>query len=196
MQGVSRGREVHGRADRRNCAELGWPFLSPFSCELEHEIAAHGESSESEPGNPVLELQIFSNGSNILGAPRVIQSRRQRVRAAAIALVHAHHVHARGHTLRRNAQHVLGFTRTLEAVHNNHRQRVFPVCLPMAVAQYLNARFNFDQALFGWGDAEAPWEKETSQRLAMSAAQSASWHKLLRYRLRSSHTLILNGSGL
>src|SRR5579863_5239966 len=113
----------------------------------------------------------------------MIQSRRQRVCAAAVALVHAHHVHALSHALRRNAQHVLGFARTLEAVHNNQRQRLFAVGLPVAVAKHLNARFNFDQSLFGWGDAEAPWEKETSQGLAMSATQSASCHKLSGYRL-------------
>jgi hypothetical protein len=78
-------------------------------------------------------------------------------------------------------------------MHNNHSQRVFPVLLPMAVAQDLHTGFDFDQTFFGWKQWNSPGQKEAGDGLDVSATQTASRHKFSYCRLRSSHNLILNG---
>ena len=50
-----------------------------------------------------------------------------------------------------------------------------PVLLPVTVAQHRNARFHFDQALFGGRQVDSAREKESSERLHMPAAQPATW---------------------
>jgi len=78
-------------------------------------------------------------------------------------------------------------------VHDDYRQRVVSVFLPVAVAQHLHSGFDFDQPSFGWRQRNSPWKKKTGKGLNMSATQTASGHKFSGYSLRSSHVLILNG---
>ncbi len=67
----------------------------------------------------------------------VVQRGRQRIRAAAVAHVHAHHVHARAPQLVRIAHNVLRVRRTLKPVHQHDGHRLAPVRLPVAVAQHV-----------------------------------------------------------
>ena len=168
MQSIRGGCEVHGWAHSRNGAELRRSFPSPFSSELEHQIAAHGESREGEAGNPVLVDQVLGDCGYIPRASRMIERRRQSVCAAAIALVHAHYIHARSHALRGDTQHVLRLAGTFKAMHDNHSQRIFPIGLPVAMTQHLRAGFDFDQSLFGGRKRNSPGQKETCQGLKMS----------------------------
>ncbi len=96
------------------------------------------------------------------------------VHAAAVALVHAHHVHARGQAVPRNSQHVLRFARSLQPMHHDQRQRA-PIFLPVTVTQHRNAGLHFDQTLFGSRRVDSAWEKESSERLHMPAPQPATW---------------------
>ncbi len=41
----------------------------------------------------------------------------------------------------------------------------------------------------------ASWQKKAGKRLQVSATQTAAWEKGWRLGLRSSHNLILNGTG-
>jgi hypothetical protein len=50
-QGVGRGREIDRRTDRSHSAKLARTRASPFAGQLQHQIAAHGESGQSEAGD-------------------------------------------------------------------------------------------------------------------------------------------------
>jgi len=78
-------------------------------------------------------------------------------------------------------------------MHNNHRKRIFPVWLPVAVAQHLHTGFDFDQTPFGWKQRNSSSQKKIRYGLNVSATQTAPWHKFSGCSLRSSHHLILNG---
>ena len=95
------------------------------------------------------------------------------VHAATIALIHAHHVHARGQTVPRDSQHVLRFARSLQPVHHDQRQRS-PVLLPVTVAQQRNAGFHFDQTLLSSRWVDSARQKEGSESLHVPAAQPAT----------------------
>ena len=117
----------------------------------------------------------------------------KRFRAAAVTLIHADDVHADGQALGGNPQHVGGIARALEAVDDDHRQRILPVALPVAMDQDLDAGFDFDEARLGRRQSEAAGEEEAGQSLPMSAAEAAPRHESRRFRLHSLHCLILNG---
>jgi hypothetical protein len=78
-------------------------------------------------------------------------------------------------------------------MHNNHRQRIFPVLLPVAVAQHFDAGFDFDQTPFAWKQRNSAPQKKIRHGLKVSATQTAPGHKFSCYSLRTSHSLILNG---
>ena len=101
--------------------------------------------------------------------PRVIEGRRQFFRAAAIALVHPDHIHARRQALLGNAQHVLRVAGALEAMQGDQGQCILSVCLPMAVAQHLYSRFHFNQAFFRNRNTDSPLQEEAGNGLAVSA---------------------------
>lgn len=73
-------------------------------------------------------------------------------------------------------------------------KRVSPFRLPMAVAQNLDSRFYFDQALFRRRHRDTPGKKEAGQGLYVPAAQTAPRDESLG--LPSAHQLILNGMWL
>lgn len=193
MQGIGGGSEVHRWAHCHYRAELRRALASPFPCELEHEVAAHGESREGKPGNLIFVQQILGDGGDILGSARMIERGRQRVRPATIALVHADDVHTRGHAFRGDAQHVGRFARTLEAVHNNHGESIFAVWLPVAMAQHFDAGLDFDQTPFAGRRRNSLPQKKIGHGLNMSATQNPPRHKFSTRSLRKPHPLILNG---
>jgi len=94
------------------------------------------------------------------------------IHAAAVALIHPYYVHARSQPVPRDPQHVLRFARSLEAVHDDQRQR-FPVFLPVTVAEHRDTGFDFDEALFGWRQTDSAGKKKGSQGLQVSALQPA-----------------------
>src|ERR1039458_6359415 len=96
------------------------------------------------------------------------------VHAAAVALVHAHHVHARGQTIPRDSQHVLRFARPFQPMHYDQRQRA-PRLLPVTVTEHGNPRFHFDQTLFGRWQLDSAREKEGGKSLYMPALQPGMW---------------------
>ena len=119
----------------------------------------------------------------------------QRFRASAVALIHADYVHPEGESLGGNPPHVVGIAGTLEAMHQDDRQRVLAVFLPVTVSQDFDARLYLDQArLGGWKDHASRQEK-IGQSLLMSTAQAASRDKSWSFGLRNLHNLILNGDG-
>src|SRR5690349_20509627 len=46
MQGSGRSGQVHSRRYRAHRPELRWRFPAPFSCQLQDQIAAHGEAEQ------------------------------------------------------------------------------------------------------------------------------------------------------
>src|SRR5437588_11349252 len=94
------------------------------------------------------------------------------VHAAAVALVHPYHVHARRQAVARVSQHVLRFVRSLETMDDDERQHA-PILLPVTEAEHGNSIFYFDQALFGGRQVDAALEKEGSESLRMSTLQPA-----------------------
>jgi hypothetical protein len=119
----------------------------------------------------------------------MIERRRKSVRIAAIALIHAHYVHAGSQALRRNAQHVLRVTRSLQPVDQNDRERMVPLRLPMAMAQNPYPGLNFDEALLWRSQLKTPVKEKAGQRLNVSATHVPPCNEISG--LRIPHELIL-----
>ena len=66
------------------------------------------------------------------------------IHAAAVALVHTHHVHACSQTIPGYSQHVLRVCRSFQAMDYNQRRRVVAVSLPVTQAKNANAGFDLD----------------------------------------------------
>jgi hypothetical protein len=81
----------------------------------------------------------------------MIKSRSNAFRAAAIALIHAYDIHSGSHAFCRDAQHILRFAGSLQAMHHHDCQRIPTIGLPVAVTQDFHPRLNLNQALLGWG---------------------------------------------
>ena len=79
----------------------------------------------------------------------MIKHRSERIRAAAVALVVADHIHPRMERFLGNAEHISRFAGAFEAVNDNNGQRVRSIRLPMAMAKHPDARRNLDQAFLG-----------------------------------------------
>jgi len=77
------------------------------------------------------------HGAQVARKSRVVQCGRQRIRAAAIAHVHADHVEAGLPGSRRDALHVAGIRGTLKAMHQHQSEPpgLNLLSLPVAMAQ-------------------------------------------------------------
>jgi len=91
----------------------------------------------------------------------VIEHGRERIRAAAIALVIADHVHPRGEGFVGDAQHILRFARAFEAVKQNKRSMRLAILLPMALSANLCSLFKFEEAPIAFGQ---PWVLTAPER--------------------------------
>lgn len=125
----------------------------------------------------------------------MVESRSEGVRASAVALIHAHYVHPDGESLGGDPPHVVGIAGTLEAMHQDHCQRVLAVFLPVAVRQDFDASLYLDQARLGGRKDDVSRQEKVGQGLLMPPAQTASRHKSWSFGLRNLHNLILNGDG-
>lgn len=123
----------------------------------------------------------------------MVKSWRKVVSAAAISLVHANHIHARGQPFCGNAQSVAGIARAFEAVHDQKRECAGPVVLPMTMTEHGNTRLDFHQTFFCGRKFQPAEEEEISQRLAMAAAEQAARPEWL-FGLQRPHAIILNRS--
>src|SRR5260370_23388182 len=135
------------------------------------------------------------------------------IHAAAVTLVHTHHVHACSQTIPGYSQHVFRVCRSFQAMHHNERRRVAAIALPVTQAKDADAGFDLDQSPFGGWQINSPLQKKAGKGLYMAAPQPSPRCKTradgqqppfirkgllrlgyLRCRLRSlqsSHRLIL-----
>jgi len=128
----------------------------------------------------------------------MVKRRGQLVRAAARPLIHADYVHPGGHTLFRDAKHVLRIARAFQPMNENQRERFLPFRLPMAMAEHLDSRLNFDQAFFGFGQREASGQQKACNCLNVAAAKESPWTKFADLKLpprrcARRHLVILTG---
>src|SRR5579883_1525253 len=116
------------------------------------------------------------------------------VGSAAIALIDADHVHAGGEALLRESDHITGFARAFQAMHDQHGEGTAAIWLPVALAQNRNAGLDFDQAVVRLRKVGPAREEETGEGLQVAAAQKRARRERLetRVRLRAPHSLILN----
>src|SRR5438445_11905386 len=119
----------------------------------------------------------------------MIERRRKPLRAAAVAHVHADHVHAALPGFAAGADHVFRFAGTFEPMHDDDGERVllflvFSVSggLPMAVAQDLRAflRMNLEDALFCLRQCAQPRQEISRKGLRVSVAESTTRDELRR----------------
>jgi len=120
VQRVRGGSQIHGWTHGCDRAELRWAFPSPFTGELQHQITAHGKSHQRKLGNAILLDQVLSNRGHISRKPGMIKSGSAALGTAAIALIHAHHIHSGGQAFFRHAEHVGRFAGTFEAMHDHN----------------------------------------------------------------------------
>ena len=113
------------------------------------------------------------------------------VRASAISLIHADHIHPGCQPFCREPNRVAGVARTLEAMNDYQSQRRRSITLPVAVTENGNAGLDFDEPLFGGGEMQPSQQQEGGERLAMSAAQQAPRPEWF-FGLRRPHLIILN----
>ncbi len=173
MQRIGGGRQIHRRTNRCYRAEFPWSAVAPFASQLEHKIAAHGVARQRKARNVILLDDVARHCGNIRRAPGMIERGSERIGAAAIALVHADHIHAGGQSLLRDAQHVFRFAGALQTMHDDDGQRILPVRLPMALAQHADAGLDFDQAFLVRRQREMATEQEAANGLQMPAAQKS-----------------------
>src|SRR5579883_3439758 len=116
------------------------------------------------------------------------------VGSAAIALIDADHVHAGGEALLRESDHITGFARAFQAMHDQHGEGTAAIWLPVALAQNRNAGLDFDQAVVRLRKVGPAREEKTGEGLQVAAAQKRARRERLetRVRLRAPHSLILN----
>lgn len=119
----------------------------------------------------------------------MIKRRGKSIRATAIALIHANHIHARRQALRRNRPHVLRVAGAFESVDDDDGQRILTRRPPVTVAQNPDAGLDIDASFFGWRNSKTPWQKETCQSLDVAAAQMTPRNKSIE--LRIPHKFIL-----
>src|SRR5260370_5714840 len=91
--------------------------------------------------------------------------------AAAVPLVHAHHVHACSQPIPGYSQHVLRVCRSFQAMHHNERRRVAAIALPVTQTKDADAGFDLDQSPFGGWQTNSPLQKKASKGLYMAAPQ-------------------------
>lgn len=107
----------------------------------------------------------------------MIERGRQILGAAAVPLIHAHHVHPRPQPLLGDAQHVFRLARTLKAMHDDNRHRVLALRLPVAMTENLDAWLHFDQASFPRREGHPATQEKAGDGLDMSALQAATGPK-------------------
>ena len=136
MQGVCAGRQIDGRAHRGHGTERR--IAAPFTGQLQHQVAAHRVARQRHSLQSKSMRIVAHHGAHVAGKSRMIKRGRQRIRAAAVAHVHADHVAAGRPGAGRNALNVAGVRRTLEPVDQHQRQPLGAprIRLPMAVAQH------------------------------------------------------------
>jgi hypothetical protein len=66
-------------------------------------------------------------------------------------------------------------------MHDHQRECRFTLRLPVAMAKDLDVRLNLEQPLFGLGEPVLAIQEIACERLQVSAAQPASWHKRVRF---------------
>jgi len=93
------------------------------------------------------------------------------IHAAAVALVHTHHVHACSQAIPGYSQHVLRVCRSFQAMHHNERRRVAAIALPVTQAKDADAGFDLDQSPFGGWQMNSPLQKKAGKGLYMAAPQ-------------------------
>src|SRR5579862_1792590 len=113
-----------------------------------------------------------SDRCDVLRTARMIKGWRKAVRTAAVALIHAYHVHSGSHAFCSNPDHVLGIAGAFKAMNDQHRQGISSIWLPMAMTKDANSRLNLYKPLFGARELESPWQKEAGEGLHMAATKS------------------------
>lgn len=83
--------------------------------------------------------------------------------------------------------------RAFQAVHDNDRESLLPVRLPVTEAKNFRFGGHFHQALLGNGQGEATPQKEGGDGLTVPSAKAAAGLEDWSMRLRTPHPLILNG---
>ena len=128
----------------------------------------------------------------------MVQRGGERVGAAAVALIHAHHVHASGERFLGCAAEILRIARTLKAVDRDHGERVAPGCdrarLPVAGAAHPNSGSNLNQPFFSRRKRDRAREQMAGNGLEVAVADAPT--RTERFGrlpgLLRIHTLILN----
>ena len=126
---------------------------------------------------PIFGDQLVDHRADVAGEPGMVERRSKLLGAAAVAHVHADHVHARQPRLAAGADHVRGFARAFEAVHDHGGQRT--VLLPVAVAAHLHAVGDGEEAALGFGQQVAARQEMAGEGLDVAAAQTASRHEII-----------------
>jgi hypothetical protein len=92
VQSIGAGRQIDGRADRGHGAQRR--PAAPLPGQLQHQVAAHGVAHQRHPLQAEALRIVAHHRAHVAGKPGVVERGRQRIRAAAVAHVHADHVAA------------------------------------------------------------------------------------------------------
>src|SRR5207302_8978355 len=179
--------------DCRDSAQLRRSLRIPLSRQLQYEISAHGKPRQGKAGKVIALDQALRYRGNIAGQSGVIEHGSNALRAAAVALIHAHDIHACGQALLCDTQHVLCFAGALEPVDDDYGEGLGPVLLPITVAEDFYPGLNFDKPLFGMWQKDFPLEEKAAERLEMTSAKTTAGLERFAIDLRTRHELILNG---
>src|SRR3989442_6185485 len=164
----------------------------PLSRQLQYEISAHGKSRQGKARNVIAIDQALRYRGDIAGQSGVIEHGSNALRAAAVALIHAHHIHACGQALLCETQHVLRFAGALEPVDDDYGEGLGPVLLPITVAEDFYPGLNFDKPLFGMRQKDFPLEEKAAERLEMTSAKTTAGMGHLSLAFRHRPDLIFN----
>ncbi len=174
VESVGGGGEVHRGTDGGDGFEFGWTLRAPFAREFENEIAAHGKSDECETGNAIVFEHVACDGRDVGREARVIERGSAVVHAAAVALVHEDNVHAGSKRVAGDSEHVLRLGGSFETVDGDDGLGLSTIGLPAAPAADLDARGDFDEALFGRWKMDASRGEKAGEGLDVSATEEAA----------------------
>ena len=181
------GRRPRSTAGETPITERSSPAQrAQFAGQLQDKVSAHRVADQRHRLQAVLRDEEVHHREHVVGEPGVVERRRKRLGAAAVAHVHADDVAARAPQLVRVADDILRVRRAFEPMHDDGRgpRRANLLRLPVAMAENLardlvrGRRRDLDQLRFGCRQAVDARQIVAGDGLQMSVAQKTPRTKL------------------
>ena len=146
VEGVRASREVGRRADSNDSAHFARSPASHLARHFQYQIPAHRKAHSKNLRQLVSFNQFRDDRAHIAAQPGVVQSGRQMICSATIALIHANDIKSFTKRLLRYPAHISGLARAFEAMKQDNRRVPARLSLPMALRENACARFRLEFA--------------------------------------------------